>query len=414
MADNLSAELASLKIDRVRKSERGGGGFLRYVLIFGALAAAGLSVYLIVLPYLEAKIFKVEVGVTEIALVSPAQAQLELTAIGYVKAQRRSKVAAKVTGKVVRVMVSQGQRVAEGDILYELAVTQHQAAIAAANARVAVARARAQVERANLAELELQAKRATTLAQQGVRPESTAEDLQAQVASLQQRIRAVDAEVRVAQAEARALDVNLADFKVLAPIAGTVLSKPPEIGELVGPQLAGVSSEFGGIEIADFESLAVEVDVPEARLHLIDIGGPCEILLDAFPGQRYRGKTLEIIPLVDRGKATVTVKVGFVDAVNGVLPDMAARVNFLAQELDAEKVKEPPKLIVPSAALVERDGAKLVFVLDNGRVRMTPVTIGGPHPAGFELLSALPAGTRVVKEPPRELTDGQAVKEKSH
>ena len=64
---------------------------------------------------------------------------------------------------------------------------------------------------------------------------------------------------------------------------------------------------------------------------------------------------------------------------------MAARVSFLSEELDAEALKEPPKLVVPARAVVERGGAKVVFVLDDERVRMATVTVGAPFGGGLEL-----------------------------
>ena len=101
----------------------------------------------------------------------------------------------------------------------------------------------------------------------------------------------------------------------------------------MGPQPAGIATDMGGVEIADFTTLMVETDVPEQRLHQVKMGGPAEIVLDAFPNRRYRGKAVEVTPKVNRAKATVTVKVAFVDENEGVLPDMAARVSFLSGEL---------------------------------------------------------------------------------
>src|SRR5690606_35549805 len=99
-------------------------------------------------------------------------------------------------------------------------------------------------------------------------------------------------------------------------------------------------------------------------------------VLDAYADRRLRGKVKEITPEVDRAKATVMVKVAFVDQPEGVLPDMSARVSFLAEELDEEAIKAPPKTIVPGSAIVERGGGKYVFVVDGETVRMTAVTLG--------------------------------------
>lgn len=411
MSNNLSADLASLKIDRDRPPNR--GGLTRLALIAGGLLMVGVPVYVAV-PYVKSRVFKVEVEVTEISLVSPARAQVELTSTGYVKPQTTALVTSKVTGKISKVHVAQGTQVSAGDVLFELEVSDQKAEIAAQQAQVAAARARAQTARASLAEIELQARRAATLAEQGVRPGSQAEDLAARAKAAAEQVRAADAEVRASQATVNALSVNLDGYTVRAPISGTVLSDPPEVGELIGPAL-GTSARSAVLEIADLGSLMVETDVPEGRLHMVKVGGPCEIALDAFPGKRYRGVTRHIVPRVDRAKATVTAKVAFTDPADSVLPDMSARVSFLAEELDAEAIKEPPRLIVPRAAVIDRGGAKVVFVVDDGRVRMTPVTITDPatgSEAVYELESGPPAGTRVVKDPPADLRDGQEIKDK--
>jgi multidrug efflux pump subunit AcrA (membrane-fusion protein) len=156
----------------------------------------------------------------------------------------------------------------------------------------------------------------------------------------------------------------------------------------------------------------VETDVPEQRLQMVKLGTPTEIVLDAFPSRRYRGVASEITPQVNRSKATVIVRVGFVDEKEGVLPDMAARVSFLSAPLDAKALKEPPKIIVPSSALAERAGGKVVFSVEDNVVRMLPVKLGPAFGRGFELVDGPRPGTRLVASPPETLADGQRVKEK--
>jgi multidrug efflux pump subunit AcrA (membrane-fusion protein) len=159
--------------------------------------------------------------------------------------------------------------------------------------------------------------------------------------------------------------------------------------------------------------LMVETDVPEQRLSQVKIGGPAEIVLDAFPGKRYRGKAKEVTPTVNRTKATVTVKVAFVDENEGVLPEMSARVSFLTGELDKEAMKAPPKTIVPGSAVVDLNGSKIVYRLESGVVRITPITLGPAFGTGFEVQSGVSAGTRIVNNPPQGLADGQKIKERN-
>jgi multidrug efflux pump subunit AcrA (membrane-fusion protein) len=157
----------------------------------------------------------------------------------------------------------------------------------------------------------------------------------------------------------------------------------------------------------------VETDVPEQRLSLVKIGAPTEIVLDAYPDRRYRGRVHEITPKVDRAKATVLVKVAFVDEKTGVMPDMSARVSFLTGELDKNAIKAPPKTIVPSEAIASVAGGKVVFVVDDGKVRLTPIQLGPAFGSGFELTRGPTPGTRLVKNPPADLADGQPIKERT-
>lgn len=382
------------------------------IAIVAVVGALGAGAWVFGSKYIEAKVFKREIAVTEITMTSPAQASVDLTTTGYVAPQRVSQVAAKVYGRVTKVHVKQGQHVNEGDVLLELDPIDQQAAIASAEARVAAARARVGAAKAGQTATAMQAKRARALVEGNVGAKATAEDLEAQAASLAEQARASEAEVRAAQAEVAALRVGLKNLTLTAPISGTVLSKPPEVGENLGMMATGLSAAGGTIEIADLTTMVVETDVPEQRLQLVQIGRPAEIVLDAYPSKRYRGKALELLPRLNRSKATGTVKVLFVDPAEGVLPDMSARVSFLTKELDAAEMKEPPKLVVPGRAVAERNGAKVVFVIEGERVRMTPIQVVAPSGGGFEITGGPPAGTRVVLDPPGDLGDGQLVKEK--
>jgi HlyD family secretion protein len=411
MADQLSSDLASLRIERNAPPRRG-GLFGKLLVVLAVLGAAGAA-YALGVPYLKSQVMKAEVEITEIASVSPAQASVELTSTGYVVAQSVSKAAPKVPGRVLKAYVREGSQVKAGDVLFEIDPADQRASIATAASQTAAARARAQTSRAQLSEARVQLERAQALAKEGISPKATADDLKARVASLEEAVKASDAEARAAGAAVSALGVTLEGFTVKAPISGTIVNKPPEVGEFVGPQPAGIAADMGGVEIADFSTMMIETDVPEQRLSQVKIGGPAEIVLDAYPSKRYRGKAIEITPRVNRTKATVTVKVAFVDDRENVLPDMAARVSFLTNELDKEQLKAPPKIIVPASAVTDLAGAKVVFRVDDGKVRVVPITLGAPFGSGFELANGPPAGTRVVKNPPKELRDGQAIKEKT-
>jgi HlyD family secretion protein len=155
----------------------------------------------------------------------------------------------------------------------------------------------------------------------------------------------------------------------------------------------------------------VEADVPEPRLHLVKLGGPCEIVLDAYPNKRYRGVAAELGQKVNRSKATIMVKVKFADDIEGVIPEMSARVSFLSKAITDDALKEAPKKVVAPDAIVDRDGRKVVFTVDNGKLHAYPVKPGGNVSGNVELLDGPPPGTKVVAKPTVETQDGQRIKE---
>jgi HlyD family secretion protein len=410
MTDRLSSDLASLRINRDAAPPR--GSRTRVLVVVGVVGAAvALGAFLLV-PYLKRKVFKTEIAVTEIALLSPAQSQVLFSSTGYVEPETLSQVAAKVAGRVVEVRVKIGQQVKKGDVLLELDRVNQMSAIRTTRARVAAAQAAAQTARAQVVEAENQARLARNMAEQGIGARSQAVDAEARVNSLRAAVKAADAQSRAVQQEVAALEIDLENYTVVAPFDGTILNEPPELGDVVGPAFGGVASQVGLIEMVDFSSLLVNTDVPEARLHLVEPTKPCEVILDAYPDQRHRCRVKEILPRVNKAKATVSVRVSFVDQVPKALPDMSARVSFLSAELDAAAMKEPPKKVVPKSAVQKRDGQSVVFAVEEERVRMIPVQLGAPMGDGFVLKGGPEPGTKVVANPPDDLSDGQTIKQK--
>jgi len=249
------------------------------------------------------------------------------------------------------------------------------------------------------------------LAKQGAAPAAAADDLDAQVASLEAQVVVAEAQANAADAEVSVLKVNLDAMTISAPIGGIVLNKPPEVFEMMGNDL-GIGTTVGTIELADTDEMFVETDVPEARLHLVKLGAPCEIALDAYPERRFRGEAVEVMPRVSRSKATVGVKVRFADDTTAVLPDMSARVSFLSQSFAIEQLSAAPKLVVPTSAVTQRAGNTVVFVVEGDTVHAQSVAVGERVGEGFELKRGPGAGTRVVKDPPGTLNDKSRVKER--
>lgn len=404
MTDQLTSDLAALRIDRAARSTSG-HRWLRWI-VGTTLAVVAVALVRIALPVLKERLFRTEVSVTEIASVSAVQSNVRLTATGYVVPQVEVDVSSKIAGRIEKALVREGSVVRRGEPMFELDATDLRAQVASARARAAAAKARAAEARARFAEVVLQRDRQQRLASKGAVAPATAEDLAARARSSEAQVGAAEADASAAQAEVNATATDVANTVIRAPMNGTVLTKPRQRGDVVAP---GVPLA----RMADFTSIVVETDVPEARLQTVRTGGPCDLVLDAFPDRHWRGEVVEVSPALNRSKATATAKVRMLDRDDSVLPEMSARVSFLDAPLDPARLKQSPKRLVPSGAIAERAGSKVVFVVESGIARAVPIRAGGAMAGGFELLEGPAAGTRIVNDPPATLADGQSIREKS-
>ena len=405
MTDQLSSDLASLRINRdaptppspIRRA-------IVPVIVLCAIGGAGWLGW----QKLEGQILKQEVKTTEVALISPSQAEVTVTATGYVIPQRTSKVGSKLPGRLAKVMVSEGDTVKEGQVLAQLEDEDQRSQIVAASSKVGVASARTATARANLAEVTQQVERERALVASGTVGKANLDNLVARESALRQAVKAAEAEASSAQADVGTFGVGLKDRVIIAPIGGRIVTKPATVGEFVG----GIGNVGLIAEIVDFDSLLVETDVPETRLHMIKIGGPAEIVLDAYPNRRYRGIAAELGLRVNRAKATVVVKVKFTDPAENVLPEMSARVSFLSKPITDAALKEAPKRVVAADAVVDRGDQKVVFAIESGKLHIFPVKVGGPvGGSAVELLDGPAPGVKVVAKPTAETADGQRIKE---
>ena len=407
--EDLSKQLASLRLQREPQSSGTGVNarselLHRWPIVAGLVAVGGVGYALF--HQTQARIFPEEVELGAVTLVSPTQENVTLVATGYVQARRRAVVAPKVMGRLAKLLVDEGHPVKEGQLLAQLDSTDAEAAYYQVRAEVAAARARIEGVRADLADVEARHEREAKLLSGAASTQAAVDDLQARALVARAHLATTQAEMAAVEARLGAAQVVVENTRIRAPFSGTVVRKLVEVGEVVAPAGAGL------FILADLSDLEVHADVSEAQLAKLQATTPTEILLDAFPDRRFRGEVREIRQTVDRAKAAVTAKVKFHGDVQGVLPDMAAKVSFLSHPLDEAALQLAPKLVVPADAVVERSGRQVVLMVNDGRVREMVVTTGGPVGAMVELKSGPSTGTRVIRHPADRLHEGSSAQEK--
>ena len=196
-------------------------------------------------------------------------------------------------------------------------------------------------------------------------------------------------------------------------IAGVITAKAAQPGAIGSPLSAGGGFTRTGIgTIVDMDSLEVEVDVGEAFIGRVQPQMPVEATLNAYPDWKIPAEVIAVIPTADRGKATVKVRIALKQKDPRIVPEMGVNVSFLETTKPQTAQRQPQGVRVPAAAIVDREGAEVAFVLGDDGERVEQRTLKTGMALGNDRLvrSGLGAGDTVVLDPPAELKDGAKVK----
>jgi len=394
-------DLSALRIERAGTQTARGSRrkrITRWALVLAAILAAALIAY----AYRPA----VHVDLGTAAQTYPSQAYTVLNATGYVVAQRKAAVASKATGRLEWLGVREGSVVKRGEILARLENRDVTAQMEQAAANIKVAEANFQQGQAELKEAERALKRSAELLEKNFVSPAAHDTAIARHARAQAGIAGFNAAIAAARANYRAAEVAVEQTLIRAPFDGVVLTKNANVGDVITPFSSALGSQAAVVTMADMSTLEVEADVSEANISKVRVGQPAEIQLDALPESRFRGEVHRLVPTVDRSKATVTVKIRFVENDPRVLPEMSAKVAFLSK--DVPKSENVPQVAVPASAIVERGGRKVVYMLKDGRAVETPVQAGSAI-GDLVQVTGVRAGEKVVLKPSERVRDGAAV-----
>jgi RND family efflux transporter MFP subunit len=334
-----------------------------------------------------------------------------LNASGYVTARRAATVSSKVTGKVVEVLIEEGMKVKEGQVLARLDDTNIKTSLAVAQAQLESVKTAVEETRAQLKQAESEFQRATNLANQNIASQSDLDKAESDAKSLRARLARQERDITVADRQVDLWQQQMDDMVIRAPFAGIVTTKDAQPGEMISPVSAGGGFTRTGIgTVVDMDSLEIEIDVNESYINRVQPGQPVEATLDAYPEWKIPCKVIAIIPTADRQKSTVKVRVGFDQLDPRILPEMAVKVAF--HEASGGTTITGRTVMVPKTAVQSQEGRDVVFVVQNGRAERRAVTVSSTGGDEAVIGAGIAAGERVVVDSPAGLSDGAAVKEK--
>jgi len=446
--EDLNKRLRSLKINREpalspSANNRSPRGLLLALSALVALVAGGGYLYFSATPKtISAAEVKLENG-------GGSQGDTVLSASGYVVAHHKIAVGAKVMGRVAWIGVEKGDKVQQGQVLVRLEDNDFRAQSNQARANLAAAQARLDQLRtgsrpqeklkdkagvlqaeATLRNAEAEYERSEKLYRAGVSSKAELDRAIAQrdtarallVGARQssamtdmgprvEEIRAAEAQVRQTKAALDYSETQLAATEIKAPVSGTVLQRMVERGEMVSPSAFGGESgaRTSVVSLANLQDLQIELDISQGDFARLKMGQRAEIIPEAFPDLKYTGFIAEIAPEANRAKATVQVKVKVDDPNEKLRPEMNARVNFLG-DAQPSQTKSAPRVLVPKAAVVQKDGSAFVFVIKGNKVEQRSIRLGDEAGDFYYVLEGLSGGESTAATGTEKLRDGDRVK----
>ena len=448
--DTKHEDLQSLRIDRSQRNGDVGGGppawARRYILI-GIAVVVLLGITALGYRAISASIPEVEVvRATAQTSGNDAAGSTVLSATGYIVAHHKIEANSKVTGRVAWIGVEKGDQVKEGQVLVrledqEFRAQYEQAAGAAESAKAQLLQLEngsrpqeiQQTEhnlseaRATAANDKVSLDRIRKLFDEGVMSKQALDDAAAKYEASQQREHSLEQSYQLAKIGPRAEEIARAkgalmqaegqaayaksqlDATVIrAPITGTILDRSVEKGELLTGQFASAARPV--FSMADLKDLQVELDIAQADFARLGPKQKGTVTVDAFPDRTYHGVIAEISPEANRQKATVQVKVQIQDPDEYLRPEMNSTVKFIANEPSQKSsTSAAAGVFVPSTAMRDRDGKKLVYVAYNGRVVAREIHVVSQRADGA-LVDGLVGGESVITVAPATLKDGDKIK----
>lgn len=339
-----------------------------------------------------------------------------LDASGFVTARRIATVSSKVTGRVAEVLIEEGMKVEEGQLLARLDPTDAAAQLELAGAQLASSESQLAEARTQLALAETTLKRQQELIGRQLVAQSAFDQAKADRDARAARLASLEKAVEVARDQRALTAIGVDNTEIRAPFAGVIVAKAAQPGEMISPVSAGGGFTRTGIgTLVDMDSLEVNVDVNEAFIGRVQPAMPVNAVLNAYPDWTIPGSVIAIVPTADRTKATVKVRIALDSKDPRIVPDMGVRVSFLAP-VDADAPK-PTGAFVPEAAIVqpapaaegEEPARPAVFVVEDGIAQRVEVTLGEEANAERHVTAGLSGGETVIVAPPKGLADGARV-----
>jgi RND family efflux transporter MFP subunit len=325
----------------------------------------------------------VSIGAENIAVVMAEELSSGPAISGSLAPERDATIRAQVPGPVMKVLVDQGSRVANGAVMAQIDDRTTRDAFLSARSGFTTAQTSAERARRDL-------ERSERLAQAGAIAERDLE--QARLVNVSAESQLADAQARLTMAQKQ-----LDDAQVRAPFAGVVSVRSVSEGDVVQPGTALFT-------VVDPASMRLEASVPAASLALAQVGSPVSFTVSGYPERRFQGRVARVSPTVDPATGQVLIVVSVPNVSGGLVAGL-----FASGRIGAER---HTGLTAPYSAVDQRGLRPSVLRLRDGVAERVEVTLGvrDEELERYEITSGLVAGDTILVGAAQGITPGTSVR----
>jgi RND family efflux transporter MFP subunit len=282
---------------------------------------------------------------------------------GTVKAAYTYVVSAKVGGRLLSINKRIGDAVAANESIGRIDDTEFRNALDEAQTQVRVTRASLEEAKTQLLHTERELERTKGLVGKGIASQSELDAQETQAETQKSRLELARAQLEQRQVVLSQAKTNFEYTQIRALQGGFIA-----VRHVDGGTLLSVGSPI--ITIVGLDTVFVELAVTEKDYQSIKQGKSASVATDAIPGQTFEGVVYRMAPFFQSASRTATVEIALKNTARQLKPGMFARINIKLNEDGAARV-------VPSHALVEKDGQFSLFMLgDSATVKSVPVQVG--------------------------------------
>jgi len=318
-----------------------------------------------------------------------------VTVVGNLVGETTVDVVPRVAGRIESISVKLGDRVTRGQAIVQIEDRELRQQISQAEAGLAVNKANVQQrrndERVRLTILERQ----RDLFARGLTSQQNLEDADAQYNAASSQVLVAESQQQQTEARINELKITLSNTVVASPVDGFVSRRHLDAGAFAGANTVILS-------VVDIGTVRLVASLVERDFKRVRAGVEAQVTVDAFPGEQFRGQVGRVAPVFDPATRTASMEIEVPNPGFRLKPGMYARVQLTVE-------RRPDALAVPRNALVDYDGQRGVFLVEESVARFVPVTTGLQDPERVEILDGLADGQRVVTTGALALRDGDQV-----